>query len=160
MNVPGPERSAHATSSPRRLSGRARRPAPRSGLLYDYLLAGDGLWLAAENAALRVRAPVALAEVRGLPGALWAASVAVARAAATRRHEVLLLVLHGPAGYRLVVPEDQIATPTSVVYTPPLLAVGEAVVLASTPTTPGRPPSRRLTTPMSRASASTPSSAA
>jgi len=119
-------------------------PPPRSGLLYDYLLAGDGLWLAAENTALRVRAPVALAEVRGLPalggacelrhgrlpGALWAASVAVARAAATRRHEVLLLVLHGPAGYRLVVPEDQLATPTSVVYTPPLLAVGETVVLA------------------------------
>jgi len=47
-----------------------------------------------------------------------------------RRHEVLLLILHGPAGYRLVVPEDQLATPTSVVYTPPSLAAGESVILA------------------------------
>lgn len=119
-------------------------PPPRSGLLYDYLLAGDGLWLAAENTALRVRAPVSLAGVRGLPtlggacelrhgrlpGAFWAAGVAAAYAAAAHRHEILLLVLHGPAGYQLVIPQDQVTTPTSVVYTPPLLAAGEAVILA------------------------------
>lgn len=117
---------------------------PRSGLIYDYLLAGDGLWLAAENSALRVRAPVAAAAIRGLPAlggtcelrhgrlpaAIWAACVAVARGVATYRHEILLLVLHGPGGYRLIVPEDQRATATRVVYTPPVLAVGEAIALA------------------------------
>jgi len=117
---------------------------PRSGLIYDYLLAGDGVWLAAENAALRIRAPVAPADVRGLPplgglcelrhgrlpAGLWEACVAVARGVAATRREILFLVIHGPGGYRLLIPEDQVATPTRVAYTPPVLAVGEAVALA------------------------------
>lgn len=119
-------------------------PPLRSGLVYDYLLAGDGVWLAAENSALRVRAPVAPAAIRGLPAlggacelrhgrlpaAIWEACVAVTRGVAAGRHEILLLVIHGPGGYRLIVPEDQRATATRVVYTPPVLAVGEAIALA------------------------------
>ena len=117
---------------------------PRAGLIYDYLLAGDGVWLAAENGALRVRAPVAPAEIRGLPAlggacelrhgrlpsAVWEACVAVARGVAVQRQEILLLVIHGPGGYRLVLPEDQRAGATRIVYTPPVLAVGEALALA------------------------------
>ena len=119
-------------------------PPPRAGLIYDYLLAGDGVWLAAENSALRVRAPVAPAAIRGLPAlggacelrhgrlpaAIWEACVAVTRGVAACRHEILLLAIHGPGGYRLIVPEDQRATATRVVYTPPVLAVGEAIALA------------------------------
>ncbi len=119
-------------------------PPPRSGLVYDYLLAGDGVWLAADNSALRVRAPVAPAEIRGLPAlggacelrhgrlpfAIWEACVAVARGVAEQRQEILLLVIHGPGGYRLILPEDQRAGATRIVYTPPVLAVGEALALA------------------------------
>jgi PRTRC genetic system protein A len=117
---------------------------PRSGLIYDYLIAGDGVWLAAENAALRIRAPVAPAAIRGLPpiggrcelrhgrlpAALWSACVAAARAAAVARREILFLAILGPGGYRLVAPTDQVASATRVAYTPPVLAVGEAVALA------------------------------
>lgn len=119
-------------------------PPPPTGQIYDYLLAGDGLWLAAENTTLRVRAPVAPAEIRGLPAlggacelrhgrlpaAIWETCVAVARGVAAYRREVLLLVLHGPGGYRLTIPEDQRAGATRVSYTPPVLAVGEAIALA------------------------------
>lgn len=118
-------------------------PPPPAGLIYDYLLAGDGLWLAAENTTLRVRAPVAPAEIRGLPAlggacelrhgrlpaAIWDTCVAVARGVAAYRREILLLVLHGPGGYRLTVPEDQRAGATRVSYTPPVLAVGEGIAL-------------------------------
>src|SRR5919202_1774065 len=81
-------------------------PPPPSGLAYDYLLGGDGLWLAAENRALRVRAPVARCAVRGLPplggvcelrhgpmpGWIWAACAEIARLWSAVRAEVLLLV--------------------------------------------------------------------
>ena len=42
-------------------------PPPPGGLAYDYVLGGDGLWVAAENTVLRVRAPIARCRVRGLP---------------------------------------------------------------------------------------------
>lgn len=41
-------------------------PAP-VGLAYDYLLGGDGLYVAAHNRYLEARVPVARARVRGLP---------------------------------------------------------------------------------------------
>ena len=39
----------------------------RSGLGYDYLLAGDGVYVQTENAYLRLRVPIAPCRVRGLP---------------------------------------------------------------------------------------------
>ena len=42
-------------------------PPPRRGLAYDYVLAGDGLYLAARNRHLDIRVPVAAVPVRGLP---------------------------------------------------------------------------------------------
>ena len=42
-------------------------PPPRRGRAYDYVMAGDGLYVAAENRALEARVPIARATVRGLP---------------------------------------------------------------------------------------------
>ena len=39
----------------------------RRGLAYDYVVAGDGLFVVAENRFFAVRVPVATATVRGLP---------------------------------------------------------------------------------------------
>ena len=39
----------------------------RKGLAFDYVLAGDGVYLAAENDDLDVRVPIAGCDVRGLP---------------------------------------------------------------------------------------------
>jgi PRTRC genetic system protein A len=114
----------------------------QSGLVYDYILAGDGLWLAAANDSLAVRVPVALAEVRGLPvigpacelrhgplpAAIWDGCVRVARGATRHGLEVLLLVIHGAGGYRLELPRQRV-TPARVHYDPPELAGGEAIVL-------------------------------
>ena len=66
---------------------------PQSGLAYDYVLASNGLYLAAENDLLAVRAPIARCTVRGLlpmcsacvlkhgrlPALLWERIVAIAR---------------------------------------------------------------------------------
>ena len=41
-------------------------PTEPSGLAYDYVLGGDGLFVAAHNRYLDVRVPVATAPVRGL----------------------------------------------------------------------------------------------
>ncbi len=40
---------------------------PRRGLAYDYVLGGDGLFLAAGNRSREVRVPMAPACVSGLP---------------------------------------------------------------------------------------------
>lgn len=118
----------------------------RSGLAYDYVLAGDGLFLAAENHLLHVRVPVARCTVRGLPPVyasctltrgrlpvrLWHEMVRVARAVAALGREVLFVVVHDPAAvdptgaYQLDVPE-QVAGPALVAYHPP--APGARVVL-------------------------------
>ncbi len=46
----------------------AREGVPaRSGYGYDYVLAGDGVWVQTENAHLRLRVPAAACHVRGLP---------------------------------------------------------------------------------------------
>ncbi|MBI4496619.1 MAG: hypothetical protein HY689_01810 [Chloroflexi bacterium] len=103
---------------------------PRSGDAYDYVLAGDGLYLVTENDALEVRMPVALAQVRGLPPlgprfflrggripqAVWEDITAAARLFSARGQELLLAVTHHEgSGYRLVAPR-QIAGSMNVLY--------------------------------------------
>ena len=116
----------------------AREGLPaRRGQAYDYVLAGDGLYLVAENRYLEVRVPVATAHVRGLPpiypscvlraerlpGELWEGIVAAARLWSFCGHEVLLAVTsEEPSGYRLLLPE-QVVGPESVFYRPPSQAV-------------------------------------
>lgn len=117
---------------------------PASGLAYDYVLAGDGLWLAAQNTVLIVRAPVARCGVRGLPslgGAcvltqgwipawIWRGCAEIARLWAAVGLEILLLVTCDAEGrYALVVPEQTVSG-TRVRYTPPELPAGTTVVLA------------------------------
>jgi len=105
-------------------------PPPRLGLAYDYVVAGDGLYVVADNRYLAARVPVARATVRGLPSLyasltlragrlpqrFWDQIVAVA--CARPKCEVLLAVTLDPTGYRLLRPA-QIAGPASVVYRPP-----------------------------------------
>ena len=112
---------------------------PRSGLAYDYVLAGDGLYLAAENAHLALRVPVARCAVRGLPAVhaacslahgrlpvrLWDQALGLARAMGAASREVLLAVVHDERqGYRLVVPDQEVDA-TGVRYRPPTGAVLE-----------------------------------
>lgn len=119
-------------------------PLPPRGLAYDYVLGGDGLWLAAENAALAVRAPVARCAVRGLPplgGActlhhgriprwIWDACTALAHTWAVIGREILLLVTCDAGGrYALVVPEQAVSA-ARVRYEPPSLPPGTTVALA------------------------------
>ena len=111
----------------------ARHGVPfRKGLAFDYLLAGDGLYLVAANEDLEVRVPIAQCQVRGLPpvypsctlkhgripGWIWDAIVWAAHVGYARGHEVMLTVRFDPSvGYRLTVPR-QAAGPTHVVYRP------------------------------------------
>ncbi len=109
-------------------------PPPRCGLAYDYVVAGDGLYVVADNRYLAARVPVARAVVRGLPPLypsltlhdgrlpqeLWDQMVAIACARPER--EVLLAVRREPPGYQLLRPA-QLAGPTSVVYRPPRAAL-------------------------------------
>lgn len=105
---------------------------PRRGLAYDYVLAGDGLFLAAENRYFAARVPVAAAKVRGLPSiypsfslridqlpqTLWEQIVATCRAWGASSHEVLLAVTYDrTSGYRLVVP-NQVVSAVAVRYLP------------------------------------------
>lgn len=111
---------------------------PRSGLGYDYVLAGDGLYLATGNRYLDVRVPVASAIVRGLPpvypsftlrtgrlsAVLWDQIVEAACAFGADGYEVLLAVTYDDrSGYRLIHP-PQIAGATRVVYQP----IGDVVL--------------------------------
>ena len=113
-------------------------PPPRRGLAYDYVLAGDGLYLVARNRYLDVRVPVAVVPVRGLPplypsvtlrtgrlpAEIWGQIVAVARAWSRHGQEVLCTVGYDDtSGYRLALPR-QVAGPEAVCYRP----VGEAVL--------------------------------
>lgn len=107
-------------------------PPPRRGLAYDYVLAGDGLYLVARNRSLDVRVPVAAVPVRGLPPIypsvtlrtgrlpeeIWQQIVAVARAWSRHGLEVLCAVGYDDAsGYRLTLPR-QVAGAESVSYRP------------------------------------------
>ena len=106
-------------------------PAP-SDLAYDYILAGDGVYVQAENAFLVVRVPIAHCQVRGLgslqplcrlkhgriPLGIWQHIVAVADAWALHGHEVLLTVRNDDRlGYHLVVPR-QTTGETEIAYCP------------------------------------------
>ena len=42
-------------------------PADRTGLAYNYIFAGNGVWITARNEHLLAQIPVAAADVRGLP---------------------------------------------------------------------------------------------
>jgi PRTRC genetic system protein A len=135
----------------------ARGGVPRRrGLAYDYVLAGDGLFLAAETNLLSVRVPVARCAVRGLepvypactlahgrlPARLWHEMARLARGMATIGREVLFAVVHDPAtaaaagaadssaAYRLDVP-DQIGSAARVAYRPPGPGVRVALELHS-----------------------------
>jgi hypothetical protein len=104
----------------------------RRGLAFDYVLAGDGLYLVADSDALEVRVPIAGCEVRGLrpvypacnlkhgrlPQWIWDAIVWAAHVGHMSGREVLLTVRFDPSvGYRLTIPR-QLAGPTHVVYRP------------------------------------------
>jgi PRTRC genetic system protein A len=105
-------------------------PPSRRGLAYDYVVAGDGLYVVADNRYLAARVPVARATVRGLPPVyasltlragrlppgLWDQIVAVAFA--RPECEVLLAVSLEPSGYQLLRPA-QLVGPASVIYRPP-----------------------------------------
>jgi hypothetical protein len=88
----------------------------RKGLAFDYLLAGDGVLLLANNDALDVRVPIAGCNVRGLapvypacnlkhgrlPQWVWDGIVWAAHVGYLRGREVLLAVVFDPSvGYRL-----------------------------------------------------------
>jgi hypothetical protein len=105
---------------------------PRSGLAYDYLVAGDGLFVAASSSLLDVRIPVARCRIRGLepafaactlvrgrvPTRVWEAVLGCLRAGHAAACEVLVGVAHDAArGYHLVVP-DQAVGPNAVEYMP------------------------------------------
>jgi PRTRC genetic system protein A len=118
----------------------ARDSVPtRQGLAFDYLLAGDGVYLATGNDDLDVRVPLAGCNVRGLlpvypacnlkhgriPQWIWDAIVWAAHVGYISGREVLLAVTFDPnIGYRLTVP-PQVAGPERVVYRPPTAAVLE-----------------------------------
>lgn len=137
----------------------------RRGLAYDYVVAGDGVFLATENELLSVRVPVARCAVRGLgpvyPACtllhgrlsvrLWHDMLRLARRVAVLGREVLFTVVHDPAagpadeaneagvavGYRLDVP-DQVAGAARVAYRPPGPGTRVALELHSHHTLPAR----------------------
>jgi PRTRC genetic system protein A len=118
----------------------ARHGVPfRKGLAFDYVLAGDGVYLAAENDDLQVRVPIAECNVRGLPPVypacslkhgrmpswIWNAIVWAAHVGYLRGREVLLEVtFDSNVGYRLTVP-PQLGGPERVIYRPTATSVLE-----------------------------------
>lgn len=120
------------------LVARDGAPPVPSGLAYDYVLGGDGLYVSAHNAALRARVPVCRANIRGLPPlgsacelahgripvGLWGRMARLSRWAAAHDAEMLFAVAHDPGGgYQLRLPA-QVASPTRVDFARP-----EAVLL-------------------------------
>ena len=103
----------------------------RSGQAYDYVLAGDGLYLSTANEWLELRVPVARCSVRGLqpiyaactlrqgrlPMTIWDEILHCLRLAHTAGTEVLTGVRHEGEAYHLVVPH-QIVAPLAVHYAP------------------------------------------
>jgi PRTRC genetic system protein A len=104
---------------------------PRSGLAFDYVLGGDGLFVVASNQWLEVRVPVAGCPVRGLrpvyaactlplgrvPAAIWHGILRCLRLAHSAGCEVLTGVYHDGEAYRLIVPR-QVVAPLAVRYEP------------------------------------------
>jgi hypothetical protein len=113
------------------LIARGGLPAAR-GRAFDYVLAGDGLFLAASNSDLEVRIPVALCSVRGLAPAyaactlkhgrlsrcLWDQIVHCLDLAYVAGCELFVGIRYdGAAGYRLSIPPQAVG-PVSVAYPP------------------------------------------
>jgi hypothetical protein len=106
-------------------------PPRRSGLAYDYVLAGDGLFVAAASHLLDVRVAVASCHIRGLPPLvpactlmrgrlpidIWNGILECMRAAHELGCEVLLGVAYESGGYRIVIPR-QVVGAVSVQYAP------------------------------------------
>lgn len=105
---------------------------PISGLAYDYLFAGDGVYINAASSLLEARIPVEALLIRGLqpigsqcrlvhgriPGYLWDAIMLRVDAAQSGSHEVLVAVAwNAERGYHLVDPDQQQGA-WSVEYTP------------------------------------------
>jgi PRTRC genetic system protein A len=104
---------------------------PRSGLAFDYILGGDGLFVVAANPWLEVRVPVARCTVRGLspvyhactlplgrlPASLWDGILRCLQVAHSAGCEVLTGVYHDGEAYRLIVPR-QVVAPLAVRYEP------------------------------------------
>jgi hypothetical protein len=107
------------------LVARHGMPAP-SGGAYDYVLAGDGLFLCASNVDLDVRIPVASCAVRGLPPlypactlkqgrvpqSIWDELLHYLRMAHIARCEMLVGVRYEVAEYRLIVPPQAVGPRT------------------------------------------------
>ena len=112
------------------LVGRDGLP-PRSGLAFDYVLGGDGLFVVAANPWLEVRVPVARCTVRGLspvytactlplgrlPASIWDGILRCLQVAHSAGCEVLTGVYHDGEAYRLIVPR-QVVAPLAVRYEP------------------------------------------
>ena len=112
------------------LVARHGMPAP-SGGAYDYVLAGDGLFLCASNVDLDVRIPVASCAVRGLPPlypactlkqgrvpqSIWDELLHYLHMAHIARCEMMVGVRYEIAEYRLIVPPQAVG-PASVSYPP------------------------------------------
>ena len=104
---------------------------PRSGLAFDYVLGGDGLFVVAANPWLEVRVPVARCTVRGLspvytactlplgrlPASIWDGILRCLQVAHSAGCEVLTGVYHDGEAYRLIVPR-QVVAPLAVRYEP------------------------------------------
>ncbi len=106
-------------------------PAP-SGLAYDYILAGNGVYLVAEHEHLAVCVPVAPGHIRGLPEVepfvrlkcgklpqgIWDRFVQGARLLAEYHSELLMVITYSPeAGFELRVPAQE-SGPTRIAYEP------------------------------------------
>ncbi len=105
---------------------------PRSGLAYDYIVAGDGVFVSATNSLLDVRIPVARRKIRGLdpvfaactllhgrvPAGLWGAVLRCLHFARNSGCEVLVGIdIDSANRYRVVVPEQRVG-PLAVEYAP------------------------------------------
>jgi PRTRC genetic system protein A len=103
---------------------------PRSGLAYDYVVAGDGVFVVATNSLLDVRIPVAHCKIRGLepvfaactllrgrvPAGLWETMLRCLHFAHSSGCEVLVGIdIDSACGYRVVVPEQRVG-PLAVEY--------------------------------------------
>jgi hypothetical protein len=96
---------------------------PRSGLAFDYVLGGDGLFVVAANPWLELRVPVARCTVRGLPpvytactlslgrlqASIWDGILTCLQVAHSAGCEVLTGVYHDGEAYRLIVPRQVVA---------------------------------------------------
>jgi PRTRC genetic system protein A len=99
------------------------------GTAYTYVVAGDGLWLEADNGILKARACLAPVPVRGLPPAepllelrhgripVAVLSLAVNAFSAWAHQEAYAAIVWGELGYRVVFPPQE-GTSGSVTYEP------------------------------------------